>query len=93
MEEKNNITLSKTSKLTLVNQNQLSLTGVNKVLTSTENIIMLLVNNQNVIIEGNKLTVKKLDVENGILEAEGIVTAIKYSNNKKKDSIFKRVFG
>ena len=54
---------------------------------------MLIINNQSVSIEGDKLTVKKLDIENGILEAEGMVTAIKYSHTKKKDSIFKRVFG
>ena len=93
MEEKKNITLTKNTKLTLVNQNQLSLTGISSVITSTENIIMLVINGQTVSIEGEQLTIKKVDVENGILDAEGTVTAIKYSHAKKKDNLFKRVFG
>lgn len=92
MEEKKNVVLTKNTKLTLVNQNQLSLTGISKVISNTEKIIELVINSQTVCIEGEKLTVKKLDVENGILEAEGMVTAIKYSHAKRKDSFFKRVF-
>ena len=93
MAEKNHINTVKSTKLTLTNQNQLCLTGISKVITSTENVIMLVINGQTVNIEGEKLSVKKLDVKNGILEAEGTVTAIKYSHAKHKENFFKRVFG
>lgn len=92
-QENKNVTLTKSTKLTLLNQKELCLTGISKVITSTENVIMLVINNQNVTVEGDKLTVKKLDVENGLLEAEGTVTAIKFGHSKKKDGLFKRVFG
>lgn len=91
MEEKNN--LIKNTKLTLLNQNMLSLTGISKVISNTETNICVIINNQTTNIEGDKLTIKKLDIENGILEAEGTITAIKYSHTKQKENFIKRIFG
>lgn len=92
MEEKKNVNITKSTKLVLINQNQLSMTGLSKVITSTPTNLTVIINNQTVNIEGEKLSVTKLDIENGILEAEGTVTAIKYSHAKQKENFIKRIF-
>ena len=82
----------KNSKLVLVNQNELCLTGVTKVLSSTETNICLEIGGRQANIDGEKLTVTKLDIQNGILEVTGTITSIKYSGAKHKSNIFKRLF-
>ena len=81
------------SKIVLCNQNTLSLTGVNKVLSSTESEIDVEINGQVFCISGSKLAVNKVDVESGILEATGEVHQMKFSGHKHKENFFKRVFG
>lgn len=83
----------KSNKIVITNQNQIYLTGITKVLTSTESEISVAINGQNLSISGEKLSVTKLDIESGILEATGLVTAMRFSGTKQKQNIFKRVFG
>ena len=84
---------TKSTKIVLTNQNILSLTGISKVIQSTENTISLVMNNQTLDITGSKLTVTKLDIENGILEANGNVVGIKFAGHRQKENFFKRIFG
>ena len=81
------------TKVVLTNQNSLFLTGISKVISSTENMISVVLNGQTLDISGQKLTTTKLDVDNGILEASGTVTAMKFSGHKQKENFFKRIFG
>lgn len=82
----------KNSKLVLINQNEICLTGVTKVVANTETNIALEINGKQANIDGTGLTVTKLDVQNGILEATGTINAIKFSHSKQKQNIFKRLF-
>ena len=82
----------KNSKIVLTNQSILSLTGVSKIIQSTETVISVVLGGQNADITGSKLSVSKLDVENGILEANGLVTGIKFAGTKQKENFFKRIF-
>ena len=92
MEEKEAI--KKPSKIVLTNQNNLVITGISKVLTSTENLIVVAINGTPFEISGSKLTTTKLDVESGILEANGEILSMKFANKpKQKENIFKRIFG
>ena len=84
---------NKPTKIVLSNQNNLYLTGVSKVLTSTESEISVILNNQNFSVFGQKLSVTKLDVESGVLEANGLVTNMKFAGHKQKENFFKRIFG
>lgn len=84
---------NKSTKIVLSNQNILSLSGISKVIQSTENIISVIMNGQNLDITGYKLTVTKLDVENGVLEANGNVVSLKFAGHKQKENFFKRIFG
>ena len=83
---------SKPTKIVLSNQNTLILNGISKVLTSTESEICVVMNEQNFSVLGQKLTVTKLDTESGILEANGLVTSMKFAGHKQKENFFKRIF-
>ena len=82
----------KNNKIVLTNQNQLTLNGVSKVVQSTENNLTVVLSGQNLDITGTKLSVNKLDVENGVLEASGQITGIKFANHKQKENFLKRIF-
>lgn len=78
------------SMITLQNRKCLSLTGVEKVLSSNENQICLIVCSNSLTINGSELSVQKLDVENGMVKIEGTINSIKY--DEKKENFLKRIF-
>jgi len=78
------------STLTLQNRNQLTLSGVEKVISMSESQICLVACSSSLSIYGNGLTVQKLDVENGILKITGTVGTLKY--DEKKENFLKRIF-
>ena len=83
----------KNTKIVLTNGNLLSVSGISKVIQSTENLISVVLNGQRLDISGKNLTTTKLDVENGILEANGEVFDLKFGTYKQKENFFKRIFG
>ncbi len=85
--QKNNIS---TSKLILENQNKITVTGIIEILSSNDNTLFAKLNKGNIYIYGNGIHITKLDIEQGLLEAEGNFNQIKYNN--KSDNIFKRIF-
>ena len=91
MEEK--IEKTRPSKIVLTNQNYLSLSGITKVLSSTEKEISVVINGQTFCVDGENLTVSKLDIESGILEANGKIFGMKFLGHKNKEKFFKRIFG
>lgn len=82
----------KDSMLALTNQSNLSLTGVEKVIEASEKQLVLEVAGTMLMIDGNNMSVQKLDVENGLLEIKGFINALKYQNKKEKINIIKRIF-
>lgn len=80
------------NKLTLVNQKDLTIAGIKKVLAVSQTSITLFLESTNVNILGEGMEVKKLDVEAGLLEVEGKITNIKYLAAKEKLSLLKRIF-
>ena len=85
--------MSKSSKIVITNQNSVLITGISKVNSSTENEISAVLEGQILSVTGSKLSVSKLDVDSGILEAEGEIHQIKFAGKKQKENFFKRVFG
>ncbi len=79
------------SRLTLINRNNLALTGIEKVIGANENCVHLVVSGDKMCIEGSLLHVSKLDVEQGVIVLDGVVNTIKYSTGKKQP-LFKRMF-
>ncbi len=77
-------------KLVCENCNNLTLTGVEKADNATPTHFSCMVNGKNLNIGGKNLSVKKLDIAEGIVELCGDIEEIKYSVPKSK--LLKRMF-
>lgn len=75
--------------LNLINRKSLILEGVVEVNNTSESCISLKLKDTTLNISGSNLHITKLDVNTGIVEAEGIFDSIKYG---KSGNIFKRIF-
>ena len=84
--------MEKDSKVVLLNRKILIISGIEKVLTVSESSISLLLNGSTMNVFGENMEVKKLDVEQGLLEVEGRINNIKYLGVKEKVGFFKRIF-
>lgn len=82
----------KPNKIVITNQKEINLTGITKVNSATETTISLIINNKNLVIEGEKLHVLKLDVDSGIIDIEGCINTLKFDKSKQNKNIFKRIF-
>lgn len=80
------------NKLTLINQNNLTLTGIKKANVISETGISAELENCAVQISGSAMEVKKLDVESGVLEIDGKINLIKFVSAKEKLGLLKRIF-
>ena len=78
------------SKVTLINRSNLAITGVEKVVSANSEVVNLIVSGSQMCIEGENLYVAKLDIDQGIVVLEGMISAIKYGT--KKQPVFKRMF-
>lgn len=80
------------NKVVLNARKNLSILGITKVILANESTLNLEMENCAMIVQGENMEVKKLDVQNGNLEVEGIINLIKYIGKKEKTGIFKRIF-
>lgn len=80
------------NKLTLINQENLSISGIKKANVISETSVVLEMENSILQISGNSMEVKKLDVESGNIEIAGKIYGIKFSGAKEKLSLFKKIF-
>lgn len=80
------------NKIVLDNRKKLTVTGVEKALSSNENCIILQTSGNKLFISGHNLHIEKLDVEAGVVEAEGDFDSFKYGNITNKGNVFKRIF-
>ena len=78
--------------LRLVNRNDLSITGVEKVISFSPTEVNLLALDCEMKILGRELQTVKLDEENGDLVISGVIESIKWSDKKEKQSLLKRIF-
>jgi len=77
------------NNLILKNRKYITLDGINQIISSNENNIFAKLKDTSIYITGNQIHITRLDIEQGILEAEGIFDSIKYG---KSTNIFKRIF-
>lgn len=88
-----NVTIKQTevvnNKITLDNRNKLAITGVSKMVSSNETLLVMQVKSTKLTVSGKVIKIEKLDIENGLLEASGEFDSIKYNDN---GGIFKRIF-
>ena len=92
--QENNVKVSKNihnvHKICIDNRKNLILTGVDKVDNATPDFFSCVIAGNNLKILGEMLEVKKIDVEEGVVELAGVVNSLSYLAEKK--SFLKRIF-
>lgn len=78
------------STITLTNQTNLFLSGVEKVISVCPTELIVMIAGQKLCILGQNMEIQRLDLENKILIIDGLVTLIKYQ--AKKQGLIKRMF-
>lgn len=94
MEEKKFINENHTLKI--VNRENISLTGINDLLSFDEELVIAESEEGVLVIKGNNLHVNKLDLDHGQLEITGRMSNLNYEDNhhmsKNKPSFFSKIF-
>lgn len=80
------------SELKLVNRQNLTLTGIEKVYETNTNKLQVKIAGTNLLVIGENLSVTRLDVSSGIVEVNGIINEMKFFSNNNKGNFFKRIF-
>lgn len=76
--------------ITLTNQNNLFLTGVEKVFNVSPTEIIVEIGGKKLSIFGNNMEVQRVDLENKILIVNGEINCLKFS--VPRQNFFKRIF-
>ena len=79
-------------KVELDNHSLLSVTGVKGVPTFSDKEIKVMLKDENMLVSGQNLEIKLLDLERGNLVATGFVTGLKYSSGNVETGVLKRLF-
>ena len=77
------------NRIIVDNRNNITITGITKMISSNETMITMLVKTTKLVVNGKDLKIERLDVENGLLEASGTIDAVKYLGG---EGVFKRIF-
>lgn len=78
------------STITLTNQTNLFLSGVENVISVCPKEVVLTIAGQKLCVLGENMEIQRLDLENKILIIDGLVREIKYQ--AKKQGVLKRMF-
>jgi len=74
------------SDLTVLNRNNLRLTGVKKIRSTEPNCVVAVLDNCTIVINGSNLSVQAASIQTGELELGGVVSSVRWtksSGNKK----------
>lgn len=82
----------KESEIVLKNRKLLTISGVERVYEANETKIQLRVSASNLLILGDKLSVDRLNVQDGTIEISGLICDLKFNANGTKNSFFKKIF-
>ena len=76
--------------ITLTNQTNLFLTGVEKVYNVCPTEIIVELGDKRLFVYGSGMEVQRVDLENKILIVNGLIVCLKYAG--KRQNILKRIF-
>mgnify|MGYP002517145990 CR=1 FL=1 len=82
----------KESIITIENQNIMTITGVEKVISFSPSQIILFAMGSEMQILGKDLQTTKLDEEKNELNVNGLILSIKWTQKKEKLPLIKRIF-
>ena len=77
--------------INLMDRKILSITGVDKMLSVKPDLLQLITNYGTMQIVGANMEVSKLDLEQKILEVRGVISQVRYLDDKKLP-LLKRIF-
>lgn len=80
------------SSVFIDDQKNIIIKGAKRVVSSTNNQAVVEILNSCICITGSEIEVKKLDLNNGEVSFNGVVSNIKFSDKVEKISLFKRIF-
>lgn len=84
-----NTTTTQNENLNLINRKTLNIEGIVEIIASNDNNITLKLKDTILTIYGSNINITKLDINSGILQADGNFDSFKYG---KSGNIFKRIF-
>ena len=79
-------------KLELDHERAMSMTGVRDVPVFTDKNITVRLDNETLLVTGQNLAVKNLDIESGKLQVTGRVFSLRYTSQAAPKSFMKRIF-
>ncbi len=82
----------KSHLIELKERKELTLTGVVEVINFNEAIVTVHTSLGGLIVKGEGLTMKNLNLESGKMEVEGLINTMDYSYAAKKRGLWKRLF-
>jgi len=83
--------INKEQRLSLVDRKVLTITGVEKMISVKPDLLQISTNFGTMQIIGANMEVSKLDLEDKVLEVKGLISQIKYLDDKKLP-LLKRIF-
>lgn len=84
--------VAKRHDVEILNRKRISLSGVEKVKNINETLFVGKVAGYTITVQGQNMELTKLDLESGIVEITGTITALKYTGNADNQSLLKRIF-
>lgn len=71
--------------------NKLAVTGVKKVESYSKTKIVLKLEGKHLVVDGENMELFKIDTVNGVIEANGIIKALRYQNGVLNGSFVKKL--
>lgn len=75
-----------------LSENNLSISGAKKVISCTQSQAVIETTEKRIVVTGNEIEVKKLNLENGEVCLFGKFTNLKLSSEQEKKPLLKRIF-
>ena len=93
IENKENVTnVKKPHKLIVEGRKAFTIFGVTEVLETTGGFLSVKLAGEILSIKGSEISIKKLAIEEGILEAAGVVDEVKYAHKRERIPLLKKIF-
>jgi sporulation protein YabP len=83
---------TKTHKVTIDNRHGIAMTGITKVVSIENDLVMLVTEQGKLKILGKDMEANNLDLEKGILELTGRINSLSYSGDKESSLSLKGMF-
>jgi sporulation protein YabP len=88
---KNNPTTGSHS-FSLENRKLLDMSGIKEVASFNEDKIILQTNQGTLFIKGKKLNIQKLNLDDGSIKIEGLISSLDYSDKDTTGGLFNKLF-